>query len=69
MQHLQCKSELGFELCPWHNGVEESVFEHKLSTLKTVGQILANRLLDNARPRKPNQCIGFTDVQVAKHGE
>src|SRR5262249_16635377 len=52
-----------------HNRVEHSMFEQKFRTLKTLGQLLADRLLDHARACEADQCARFGDVEIAEHRE
>src|SRR5689334_8604728 len=55
------------ELAPVDDHVEHPVFEQELAALKTVWQLLADRLLDHARPGKSNQRLRFGDVDVPQH--
>src|SRR5210317_726698 len=50
-----------------HDHVDCTVIQQKLAALKPFGQALANRLLDDTRPGKSNQCTRFPDIDVAKH--
>ena len=49
--------------------VEHPVLEEKLTALKSLGQLLANRLLDDARAGEANQRSRLRDVQIAEHRE
>src|SRR5262249_61971110 len=52
-----------------HDGVEHSMFEQKFRTLKTLGKLLTDRLLDHARAGEADQCAGFGEVEIAEHRE
>src|SRR5665213_2124139 len=49
--------------------VEHSMVKHELGGLKTVGQILADRLLDHSRTRKADQRSRFAHNRIAEHRE
>ena len=49
--------------------VEHAMLEQKLAALKSLGQLLANRLLDDARAGKADERAGLGNVQIAEHRE
>ena len=62
-----CKRGLHFT--PIDDEVEHPFFQEELTSLKALGQFLADRLLDHARPRETDERFGLGDVQVAEHRE
>src|SRR5229473_6062761 len=59
----------GLEVLAVDDGVEEAVFEEEFGALKSFGEFLADGLLDDARAGETDERAGFTDVEVAEHGE
>ena len=49
--------------------VEHAVLEQELAALKAFGQLLANRLLDDARAGEADERARLGDVQIAEHRE
>src|SRR5262249_34406609 len=44
----------GLQLLPVHDRVDDAVLEQELRPLEPLGQLLPDRLLDDARPREPD---------------
>src|SRR5216684_3098818 len=61
-KEIEGAGDEGLEVLAVDDGVEETVFEEEFGALKSFGEFLADGLLDDAR-------AGFTDVEVAEHGE
>ena len=57
------------QLAPVHDHVQHAVLEQELRALEALGQLLADRLLDDARPGEADQGAGLRHVQVAEHRE
>jgi len=49
--------------------VDGALFEQKLGTLEALGQLLAHRLLDDARAGEADQRAGLGDDDIADEGE
>ena len=62
-------SNVLLQIPPMNDSIEKSVLEEKFTSLEALGQLLANRLLDNTRSGEADQGSGFSDVQIAQHGE
>src|SRR5882724_6376802 len=58
----------GLQIFALDHGVKHAVLQKKLAGLEARRQLLANGLLNNARPGKPNQRTRLRDIQVAQHG-
>ena len=54
-------------VAPVHDHVENAVLEQKLAALKTLGQRLAHRLLDDARTGEADERARLGEVQVPEH--
>ena len=54
------------QLAPIDDHVEHAVLEQELAALKALGQLLADRLLDDARAGKADQRLRLGDVDVAR---
>src|SRR5215510_12899796 len=59
--------ERGFEVAPIDDQIEHAALDEELAALKSLGELLPDRLLDDARARESNQGLRFGDVQIAKH--
>src|SRR3974377_88796 len=60
--------DVTLQIAPVYYGVQHSVLEQEFAPLKSLGQLLADGLLDDARSGEADQSAGFGDVQVAQHG-
>src|SRR6516164_4905804 len=69
LHEIECADQIRLELFAGYDGVKESLFQKKLGTLKTFGQLLADGLLDDARAGKTDQRAGLADIEVAQHGK
>ena len=49
--------------------IDHPFFEQELASLESLGQLLADRLLDDARAGEPDLRLRFGDVEVAQHRE
>ena len=56
-------------LAPIDDQIEHALLEQELDSLKALGQLLTDRLLDDARPGEADQRLRFGDVQIAEHRE
>src|SRR5687768_4310589 len=61
----QRPSDRGLHVATIDDEVEHAAFNQELTALKPFGQLLTDRLLDDARARKSDKCLGFRDVHVA----
>ena len=57
------------QLAPVDDQVEHAALEQELAALEAVGQLLADGLLDDARPGEADQRLRLGDVEVAQHRE
>src|SRR5262245_44842739 len=55
------------QLAAVHDGVEHAVVEQEFRALESLGQFLADRLLDYARAGEADQRAGLGDVEIAEH--
>src|SRR5712692_8525058 len=67
-EKVEGRGNVGFQILAVDNGVEEAMLEQELGALETFGQLLADGLLDHARPGKADQRAGLGNVQIAQHG-
>src|SRR6266478_926159 len=68
-KEIEGAGDEGLEVLAMDDGVEEAVFEEEFGALETFGELLADGLLDDARAGETDERAGFTDVEVAEHGE
>src|SRR5438309_1571656 len=59
--------EVGLEVAPGDDGVEEAVLEEELGALEAFRELLAGGLLDDAGSGEADEGSGFGDVEVAEH--
>jgi hypothetical protein len=70
LSHESQRSRDGvFHFAAIDDQIEHAVLEEELAALESVGQLLADGLLDHAWSREANQRAGLGDVQVAEHRE
>src|SRR3989441_3772785 len=60
--------DVGLQVFARDDGIEKAVLQQELGGLKTLGQLLANGLLDDARAGETDQRAGLGDVQITQHG-
>src|SRR5262249_15570101 len=60
--------ERGSQVAARYHHVDHAVIPEILGTLETVGQLLADGLLDHARSGKADERTGFGDLNVTEHG-
>src|SRR5881628_1626665 len=58
-EEVQGMDQVSAHLTPVDDGVEHSVLEQELRALKTLRELLPDRLLDDARPGEADQSAGF----------
>src|SRR5258707_1670177 len=68
-KEIEGAGDEGLEVLAMDDGVEETVFEEEFGALKSFGVFLADGLLDDARAGETDERAGFTDVEVAEHGD
>src|SRR5450755_908510 len=68
-QEIERGSDEAFQFFAGNDRVEESVLQQEFGALKSIGQRLADGLLDHARAGETDQRAGFADIQIAEHGE
>ena len=56
------------KLMAMHHHVDHAVLEKIFGALEAVGKLLADGLLDDARPGEADQRAGLGDMDVAEHG-
>ena len=49
--------------------VDCTMIEQEFAALKSFRQFLPNRLFDDSRAGKSNQCPGLGNIDIAKHGK
>ena len=57
------------QLAPIDDDVEHAVLEQELAALEALGQLLPDRLLDDARAGEADERLRLGDVEVAQHRE
>src|SRR5262249_49113662 len=57
------------ELAAIDDQIHEAVLEQELASLESFWQLLADRLLDDARAGEPDERARFSDVEIAEHRE
>src|SRR2546426_7778626 len=60
--------DVGLQVFARDDGIEKAVLQQELGGLKTLRQLLANGLLDDARAGETDQRAGLGDVQITQHG-
>src|SRR5208283_1415911 len=58
-----------FEIFAVNDGVDHAVLDKKLGALKSLRQLLPDRLLDHSRSGETDQRTRFGDIQITEHGE
>ena len=58
-----------FHLAPIDDEVEHALLEQELAALESLGQLLPDRLLDDARSGEADQRLRLGDVEIAEHRE
>jgi len=66
---LQRRCDRSLELGPAHDQIEHAVLEQEFAALESLGQLLANRLLDDAWTGEADEGARLGDVEIAEHGE
>ena len=61
--------ESRFEILSLDHHIDHAVFHEELGALEPFGQLLPNRLLDDARTSKSNERVWLSDDHIAEHGE
>jgi len=61
MHETQSPGNRGLQLAPVDDDVDHAVREEELAALEPVGQLLADRLLDDARPGEPDERLRLGD--------
>src|SRR5882672_23316 len=56
-------------LAPIDDQVEHAFLEQELAALKSLGQLLPNRLFDDARAGETDERLRLGNVEIAEHGE
>ena len=56
-------------LAPIDDQIEHAVLEQELAALESLGQLLPDRLLDDARAGEADERLRLRDVHVAEHRE
>ena len=67
LEPAQRALERRLEILARHDHVDHAVLEQELRALEARRQLLADRLLDHARPGEADQRIGLGDDDVAEH--
>ena len=63
------RASVALHLAAIDDQVEHAVLDEELAALESFGQLLPDRLLDDARPGEADQRLRLGDVQIAEHRE
>src|SRR6266508_4334574 len=61
--------ERGFHVASIDDEIEHAALDEEFTALESLGELLPDRLFDDAWARESNQGLRFADVEIAEHRE